>query len=190
MHGYKGWPDSDRRKTQVPEAILTRAGLKPGMTFADIGCGQGYFTIPAAKLAGPKGKVYGIDVDEEAIGVLKGKASAEGLKNIKITTGSAENMVLCEACTDVAFFGICLHDFDDPARVLENAHRTLKPGGILADLDWNKVKTEGGPPAEKRFSVEKASKLIEDAGFRIKSTEDIAGRYYLIIAEAPRSPGK
>ncbi len=190
MHGYKGWPDSDRRKTMDPEAILAKAGLRPGMAFADIGCGQGYFTIPAAKLVGSKGRVYGIDLDEEAIIALREKAAAEGLKNIKVTVGGAGDRVLCRACADVAFFGICLHDFDDPSKALENARRTLKPGGVLADLDWNKVKTEGGPPAEKRLSVEKASKLIETAGFRIKSTEDIAGRYYLIIAEAPRSPGK
>ena len=52
MGGYKNWPDSERKKTQDPVSILSKAGLKPGMTFVDIGCGQGYFSIPAAKLVG------------------------------------------------------------------------------------------------------------------------------------------
>jgi ubiquinone/menaquinone biosynthesis C-methylase UbiE len=71
MHGYKGWDESDRRKTMDPERILAMAGLAPGMAFVDIGCGQGYFSIPAAHKAGPKGRVYGIDIDEEALDIGK-----------------------------------------------------------------------------------------------------------------------
>jgi ubiquinone/menaquinone biosynthesis C-methylase UbiE len=185
MHGYKGWPESDRRKTQDPEAILSKTGLRPGMTFVDIGCGQGYFAIPAAKLVGPEGKVYGIDIDEEAIGVLKEKASASGLNNIQAKVGDAERKVICRACADAVFFGICLHDFEAPEAVLRNARRTLKPGGTLVDLDWKKVRGDaGGPPYEARFSEQKASGLIEGAGFKIKSTEDVEGRYYMILAKA------
>jgi ubiquinone/menaquinone biosynthesis C-methylase UbiE len=185
MHGYKAWPDGDRKKTQDPEAILTKAGLRPGMTFVDIGCGQGYFAIPAARLAGPEGKVYGIDVDREAIGVLKDKASAAGLNNIRAIVGDAERKVICEACADIAFFGICLHDFEAPEAVLKNARRALKAGGTLADLDWKKARdSAGGPPYGARFSERKASGLIEGAGFTIQSIEDIEGRYYLIRAKS------
>jgi len=185
MHGYKAWPESDRQKTQDPKAILTKAGLKPGMTFVDIGCGQGYFAIPAARLAGAEGKVYGIDVDEEAISVLNKKASENGLNNVLATVGDGERTVLCKACADIVFFGICLHDFESPDRVLRNAKRMLKPAGILADLDWKKARGQaGGPPYEARFSEQMASELIEDAGFTVRSIADIEGRYYMIIAEA------
>jgi ubiquinone/menaquinone biosynthesis C-methylase UbiE len=187
MHGYKRWPESDRRKTQDPEAILTKAGLRPGMTFADIGCGQGYFAIPAARLVGAKGKVYGIDLDGEAIDVLKKNASAGGLDNIRAEVGDAERKTICRACADVAFFGICLHDFENVEAALRNARRTLKPGGTLADLDWKMIRDPaGGPPCGARLGEKKASKLIEEAGFTVKSVEDIEGRYYMIIAEAPR----
>ncbi len=188
MHGYKRWPDSDRRKTQDPEAILKQAGLEAGMAFADIGCGQGYFAIPAARLVGTEGKVYGIDIDREAIKVLAEKARELGLNNIKAIAGDAEHTMPCEACADIAFFGICMHDFESPEAVLANARRMLKPGGILADLDWKKIRDdEGGPPYEARYSERKASKLIEDAGFEVESVQDIERRYYLVIA---RSPGR
>jgi ubiquinone/menaquinone biosynthesis C-methylase UbiE len=171
-----------------PEAILAKVGLKPGSIFVDIACGHGYFAIPAARLVGPKGRVYGIDLDEEAIGALKERAAAEGLKNIKATVGNAESKAVCRACADVVIFSICLHDFENPAKALENARKALKPGGTLADLDWNEVKTEGGPPAGIRLSERKASQLIEEAGFGVKSAESISGRYYLVIAQSP--PGK
>ncbi len=188
MHGYKRWPEDDRRKTQDPESILAKAGLRPGMAFVDIGCGQGYFAIPAARLVGTEGKVYGIDLDGEAVEVLEGKALQLGLRNITATVGDAQHTMPCEACADIAFFGICLHDFESPGAVLANARRMLKPGGILADLDWKKIRDdEGGPPYEARLSERKASKLIEGAGFTVESVLDIERRYYLVIARSPGS---
>src|SRR5271157_751706 len=183
MGGYKSWPDSERSQSHDPLFILTKVGLKPGMTIVDIGCGQGYFAIPAAKLVGKNGKVYGIDIDEEALGVLNEKAAKEGLKNIKTAVGEAENTMVCEACADVVFFGICLHDFQDPTKILENAKRMLKPSGLLADLDWKKLHMEQGPPYDIRFSEAKASRLIEDAGFKVRSVEAIGERFYLIISD-------
>lgn len=165
-----------------PDAILSKAGLKPGMTFVDIGCGQGYFALPAARIVGPKGRVYGIDVDEEALKLIDRKASDAGL-NIKTITGEAESAVACEGCADIVFFGICLHDFQVLEKVLANAWRMLKPGGRLADLDWKKAPMEGGPPLNIRFSERKASKLIGDARFKVESVEDISGRYYLILSK-------
>ncbi len=183
MHGgYKRWDENDRRKTMDPETILAKAGRKPGMTIVDIGCGQGYFAIPAARVAGPKGHVYGIDIDEEALGVLGRKAMDLGLK-VETIAGEGERTLACEGCADIVFFGICLHDFDEPQKVLEKAMRMLKPGGTLADIDWKKAPTEGGPPLEKRFSEEHARELIKDAGYNVRSTEDISGRYYLILAK-------
>lgn len=181
-HGYKRWDESDRRRTMDPEVVLSKAGLKPGMTFVDIGCGQGYFALHAARIAGTKGKVYGIDIDEEALEHINAKASEAGL-NIKTISGEAESAIACEGCADVVFFGICLHDFGDPEKVLANARRMLKPGGRLADIDWKKEPMEGGPPLEKRFSEDKALKLIRDAHFNIESVEEIAGRYYMILAK-------
>lgn len=184
MHGYKRWDESDRRKTMDPERILAMAGLAPGMTFVDIGCGQGYFSIPAARAVGADGRVYGIDIDEEALGLLNRMAEDKGLA-VRTFAGEAEKTIACKGCADIAFFGICLHDFEDPEKVLDNARRMLKPGGRLVDLDWKKAAMEGGPPLEKRFSEQKASKLIEGAGFAIESVHDIEGRYYMILARSP-----
>ncbi len=54
--------DPERRKMQNPESILIDIGLKPGMIFVDIGCGDGYFALPAARMVGPEGKVIAIDI--------------------------------------------------------------------------------------------------------------------------------
>jgi ubiquinone/menaquinone biosynthesis C-methylase UbiE len=174
--------EAERRKWQNPEAILKETGLKPGMTLIDMGCGNGFFTLPAARLAGEKGQVYGLDINSDFIEQTAEKAAEEGLRNLNLTTGAAEEMLLCEGCADVVFLGIVLHDFRDPARVLKNARKMLKTDGKLANLDWKKKATGFGPPVSIRFNEETASKMIEEAGFKVEKVKDSGPDHYLIIA--------
>jgi len=74
------------------------------------GCGDGFFTLPAARLVGEKGSVYAVDEDSDAVDRLNRKAALEGLTNIRSKAAGAEETVLCEACADIVFFGIVLHD--------------------------------------------------------------------------------
>ena len=83
------------------------------MTFVDVGSGDGYIAIPAARIVGSKGKVIAVDIDEGAINRLRHNASNEGLNQISAEVGSAEETVACEGCSDFVFFGIDLHDFGD-----------------------------------------------------------------------------
>jgi ubiquinone/menaquinone biosynthesis C-methylase UbiE len=180
--GVRPFDDPERRKWQDPEIILAGIGVKAGITFADIGCGGGFFALPAARMTGGKGRVYGLDVNADAIAALKEQAAREGLKNIRLTTGRAEEEVVCRRCADIVFFGMALHDFQDPSRVLANAAKTIKPDGRLVDLDWKKGAGGFGPPAHIRFDEAKASGLMEAAGFKIESVKDSGPYHYLITA--------
>jgi ubiquinone/menaquinone biosynthesis C-methylase UbiE len=183
MHDCKRYHnEAERRQWQEPEPILKAIGMGPGKTLADIGCGDGYFTLPAARMAGKSGVIYGIDTHAKALEELKAKAAAEGLANIYLYAGDAESMVPCEDCADIVFFGICLHDFLEPEQVLTNARLILRKGGTLADLDWKKKPTARGPPMEIRFDEAKAAALIQAAGFKVESVRDCGPDHYLIIA--------
>jgi ubiquinone/menaquinone biosynthesis C-methylase UbiE len=179
--GFRPFQDPERRQWQDPEAILTEIGVKPGITFADIGCGGGFFALPAARMVGEKGKVYGLDVNPAAIAGLRGQAAKEGLKNLKLTAGRAEEKVVCRHCADIVFFGTALHDFQDPSQVLQNAKIIIKKTGRLVDLDWKK-EAAIGPPPHIRFDEAKAFKLIEAAGFKVESVEESGLYHYLITA--------
>jgi ubiquinone/menaquinone biosynthesis C-methylase UbiE len=174
--------DPERRQWQDPEQILSAIGAGPGMVFVDMGCGDGYFAIPAARIAGPRGKVYANDIDAGAIGRLREQAAKEGLDNLFTEVKASEETVICEGCADIVFFGINLHDFEDPVRVLRNAKKMLRSSGRLVDLDWMEQPMSFGPPPGKRFSVEKARNLIVSAGFSIVSVQDSGAFHYLITA--------
>lgn len=172
-----------RRKRSKPETTLKDIGLRSGMVFMDIGCGDGFFAIPAAQLVGEKGVVYAVDIDASAIEKLKDKAAEKGLKNVNAEVGAAEETVFCEECADIVFYSRVLHDFRDPAKVLRNAKRMLKPTGTLVDLDWKKKFTMFGPPVRIRFSEEQAANLIIAAGFTIESVKAAGRNFYIVTAK-------
>jgi ubiquinone/menaquinone biosynthesis C-methylase UbiE len=174
--------DPERRKWQDPDQILSSIGLREGMVFVDLGCGEGYFAIPAARRVGPRGKVYAADINGESVERLRARADEEGLKNLTTQVGEAEETLFCEGCADILFFGIDLHDFRDPVAVLRNAKQMLGPEGRLADLDWKDEPMELGPPLGKRFSIAKASRLIGSVGLRIQTVQEAGPYHYLIIA--------
>ncbi len=176
--------ESERRKWQDPESILSEIGLKPKLTFVDLGCGDGFFALPAARMVGEKGRVYALDVDAEAIAELLEKAGPEKLENISARVGAAEDTVLCEKCADIILLSSVLHDFRDPSKVLSNAWKMLAPTGKLFNLDWKKQSMSLGPPVSIRFSEEYARKLIEGAGFKIDAIRPCGEYHYLISAES------
>jgi len=179
-------PEAERRRWQNPESVLALSGLKLAMTFVDLGCGNGFFALPAARTVGAEGRVYGVDANPEIIEELRKRAEGEGLKNFDLTAGRAEQTLPCEQCADMVFMGNVLHDFDDPARVLQNARRMLKPEGVLVNVDWKDEPSPMGPPMSIRFSAARASGLIENAGFAAGTPQDVGAYHYLILAR-PRS---
>jgi ubiquinone/menaquinone biosynthesis C-methylase UbiE len=182
-HGGFALDEKTRRAWYNPDQILSESGLQAGMTFADVGSGEGFFSILAAEKIGKTGKVYSVDTDAEAISRLKRKATERGLANIQTLVDEAEGTVFCKACIDVVFFSMVLHDFHDPIKVLQNAKTMLKPSGVLVDLDWKKKQMPFGPPIEIRFSEEKTSELLHQAGFHVLSAKDVGPHHYVVTAK-------
>jgi ubiquinone/menaquinone biosynthesis C-methylase UbiE len=175
--------DPERRKWLNPEKILSDIGLAAGMTFVDVGSGDGYFAIPAARMIGLTGKVIAVDIDDGAIKRLRQNATDEGLSQVSAEVRSAEETVACERCADFVFFGINLHDFEDPAQVIRNAKSMLRLSGLLVDVDWKPEPMPFGPPLRRRYSIDKARQLIEAEGFNVISVADAGPYYYIIIAK-------
>ena len=177
--------EQERRKWQNPEEVLAEIRLLPGMTFLDIGCGQGFFTIPAAITVDKSGKIYALDINRSNIEILQEKVVSAGLTNVILEVGKAEDLILCKACADIVFFSIVLHDFANPGKVISNARAMIKQSGKLIDLDWKKEPMTFGPPLHIRFDEEKAKHLIESNGFNVQSIEK-SGRYHYIITAVPQ----
>jgi len=108
--------------------------VKEGQTFLDYGCGTGYFTVPAAKIVGMKGKVYALDCFPRQLKIVEKAAKKKGLSNIE-TILSDNKTGLPDECIDIIWMCDVLHEIKHKRTVLEELHRVLKTGGVLAIYD-------------------------------------------------------
>ncbi len=114
-----------------PFPHLRAAGLGPGHRVLEVGCGPGFFTIPAAELVGPAGRVDAIDINPVAVRHVKQKAEAKHLTNVEVTLADASKTDFPDSSFDVVFlFGVA-HALDMKA-TLSEMHRVLKVGGSLS----------------------------------------------------------
>ena len=112
-----------------------RFGLvKEGQTFLDYGCGTGWFTIPAAKIVGMKGKVYALDCFSHQLEIVKEKSRKERLSNIE-TILSDSRTGLPDKCIDIVWMCDVFHEVEQRRAILEELHRILRREGVLAIYD-------------------------------------------------------
>ncbi len=115
-----------------PYKLLRAAGLKLGQKVLEVGCGPGFFTIPAAKIVGEEGFVYAVDVHPLAIERVKEKIEKEGIKNVKPILANASDTGLLDRSIDLAFLFGLQYVAGGLKNVISEMHRILKPGGVLS----------------------------------------------------------
>ena len=115
----------------APELVLRlESDIKPGMKVLDFGCGPGGFTTAAAKLVGPEGMVYALDINPRAICAVEREKSRLGLDNIKTVFGNRMYDIPME-CLDMVLLYDIIHDLPDSQKTLSLLHHLIKPGGII-----------------------------------------------------------
>jgi ubiquinone/menaquinone biosynthesis C-methylase UbiE len=154
-----------RREAVPPKETLLKLGLKPGDSFADIGCGIGYFTLPASEIVGINGRVYAVDTSETMLDELKKRSSNHPLKNIiHIKSDEYEFRIPPHTITFV-FLANVLHEIDDQDCFLALLHGILRENGKIALIDWEKREMPMGPPLEHRLDKMEMEALLLRNGF-------------------------
>ena len=122
-----------RRKFFDPIRALKGAGIRSGQEVLEVGCGTGFFTIPAAELVGDEGSVYAVDPHPLAIKQVARKIRDAGLDNVRLIKADATEAGLASGIIDlVLLFGVIPSPTLPLDGLLPEMHRLLKPEGVLA----------------------------------------------------------
>jgi SAM-dependent methyltransferase len=110
--------------------------LAPGMSVADVGAGGGEMTVALAAEIGPSGRVYATDIDPEALEQIRTRVAAAELRNVTILKASPRETGLPTGCCDAVVLRRVYHHLGDPAATNLDLLRALRPGGVLAIIDF------------------------------------------------------
>lgn len=161
---------------QMPERVLSALGIKPGVTVADIGAGEGYFTFRLAEALQRAGKVYAVEIDPAMIARLEGERHRRGLSNVQILRGTDANPQLPKSSCDVIMFVDAYHEVQDRPAMLEHIKRALKRRGLLAIID------DFPPLGEDHFLREETIlNEVAGAGFKLDRKETFLPTQFMLI---------
>lgn len=163
----------ERADVEQPELMLARIGLKPGGIVADVGCGPGFFTLPAARLAGKEGHVHAVDTEPAMLELVEERAEDQGLDNVTAIPTSGEHVPLPDGCCDVVICGLVLHHLAEAHRgsMANELARLCKPGGTVLVVEWT---PREGETRRDRMGPRETAGLLEAAALRVVETRLLA----------------
>lgn len=190
--------ENDKRESwqRVPD-ILVALGVVPGARVADVGAGDGFFTVRLARAVGPGGRVVAVDISREALDRLRARLEEDLLTNVDVVQGEVADPHLPVDSLDAVLIVNAYHEMDRFEAMLDHLRRALKPGGrlVLVEPLDPKLRGESRASQTKAHSLDagSAERELRAAGFEVIGLRDPFVRReqseeWLMIAQ--RGPGR
>ena len=158
---------TSRTQWQMPARVMDEIGVKPGMTVADVGAGDGWFTFYLAERVGSSGRVIAEDIDAKALEAVRERCAQEKVSNVSVVVGETKDAKLPAGVVDVALMVNVLSAVDDPTGLLVNLAKGLKPEGRLVIIDWDPGKLGQVRDGQPNPALILTRRQIHDADFEV-----------------------
>ena len=171
-----------RDRTGEAEEVMRLAEIAPGMSVADVGAGEGYYTVRLSPIVGRRGRVLAQDIVRVTRDRLAQRVQRERLDNVAVRLGLPANPMLPEHSFDRIFLVHMYHEVTQPYEFLWHLREGLKPGGLVIVVDSDRpVKRHGMPP--RQLSCEFAA-----VGLKPTKASRLAGSDAYFVAFRVASP--
>jgi ubiquinone/menaquinone biosynthesis C-methylase UbiE len=138
------------------DKLVDALEIEPGITFLDVACGAGAYTLALADMIGPDGRLYALDLWAEGIEILTTEAKNRQISTIEAHVADvSRTMPLETARVDLGLMATVLHDLIEDHTdqgTLQEVARVMRPGGKLAVIEFKKMDGPPGPPRGIRLS--------------------------------------
>lgn len=175
-----------------PAIFFAALDLPENTVLLDVGCGTGLYTLAAAGKIGAEGTIYAVDLWREGIAVLSREIAHRRLANIRpLVADVSKKIPVADRSIDVCLVATVLHDLvqDGTAEgALQEIARVLKPQGLLAVVEFEKVDGPPGPPRAIRLSPAELDAVLDPHGYRLLATTPVGPYNYLATYRAPLHP--
>jgi ubiquinone/menaquinone biosynthesis C-methylase UbiE len=172
--------------------LATALKLHGGQTVADIGAGGGQLAVALARKVGPSGRVYATELGADQLGDIRKAADAAGLKNVSVIEAHATRTNLPDLCCDALVMRKVYHHIDDPRAMNASLRESLKPGGLLAVIDFIPDSSESADPSNRdtgeQHGVTSATVVRElgQAGFELVTVDQGTTRDgFMVVVRRP-----
>lgn len=171
--------ESERRVAglQVPQ-VIEALKAQPGTRVADLGSGSGLFTRPLAKVVGPSGVVFAIDIDPELLKHVDRTTQEQGLKNIRTILASESDAKLPEPVDLIAIIDT-LHHISNRETYLASLKKYLKPRGRIAIIDFSETWPQGHE--SMKYSLSDLEGWMVKGGYeRIEKLDFLNNNFFVV----------
>jgi len=148
------------------DKVMTILEITPGKSVADVGAGSGWFTVRAAKRVTNTGKVYAVDINEQAVDYIRERARKEQLHNVISVLNKPNNPNLPPASIDAVLFLKAYHEVADPVTLLRNLRGSLRPGARVGIIERD------GNGADHGVNRDVILREADLAGYRLLGEHD------------------
>jgi len=156
------WLLRETRENEENGALLRKwLNVQPGATVCDLGCGNGYHTLPLAQAVGAKGKVFAVDLQPEMLEFLGERAQEMEIENLVPIECTVDDPRLPADSTDMVLMVDVYHELSHPVRVLGHLRKALRKGGVVVLVEFRSE--DRGVPIKVRHKMSKAQVIREMA---------------------------
>ena len=141
--------------------------LTEGMVVCDLGCGNGYWTLPMARDVGAEGRVLAVDIQREMLQKLRERSARFKLKNIEPILGAVNDPRLPKAEVDLVLMVDVYHEFSHPESMLWSIRRSLNPEGVVALLEYREEDPSVPIKPLHKMSKSQIMKEYQANGFKL-----------------------